>query len=67
MISRVRRCASQRSSQAKTIRASRMFTIAKVNSTIATQGSATGLATPMPIAIPSSHRLATLVAGSSEP
>ena len=41
MISRVRRCASQRSSQANSMRARTMFTRAKVRSTIVAQGSTT--------------------------
>ena len=39
MISRVRRCASQRSSQANSMRARTIFTRAKVRSTIVAQGS----------------------------
>lgn len=67
MISRVPLCVSQRSSQAKAIRARRRFTTAKVKSTIAVQGNRRGLAAPTPMAIASNQRLDTVVAGSSEP
>ncbi len=56
MISRVRRWASQRSSQAKSMRARTRFTRAKVRSTIVAQGSRLGRAIPIPISIPSSHK-----------
>ena len=67
MISRVRRWASQRSSQANSIRASTQIHQGKGEEHDRGPGKHAGRATAMPVSIPSSHSPATAVAGSSEP
>ena len=67
MISRVRRCASQRSVHEKTARVSTMLKAAKTSSTSSVQGSRSGRATVVPIVMPSSQRLPTAGTGSNRP
>ena len=67
MISRVRRCASQRSTQAKTVCISKRLNNAKVNSTSRAHGNSTGRAAVMPRRMPKMATVPRALAGSNMP
>jgi hypothetical protein len=66
-ISRVRRCASQRSTQAKMVCISTRLKSAKVNRTSSAQGNNKGRARLMPRRIPSKPTVPSALAGSKKP
>jgi hypothetical protein len=67
MISRVRRCASQRSTQAKIICMSSRLKAANASKTSCVQGNNAGFANPTPSRIPNNHKLPRALAGSNAP